>query len=48
MEVRVTYAGRATCAKSLVPVDDDGLVVLDGPPKCDVELLLFVDLLHLH
>jgi hypothetical protein len=31
-----------------VPVDDDGLVVLDGPPKCDVELLLVVDLLHLH
>jgi hypothetical protein len=48
MEVRVAYAGRATCAKSLVPVDDDGLVVLDGPPERVVELLHAVDLLHLH
>ena len=32
----------------VVPVNYDGLVVLDGPPERLVELLHAVDLLHLH
>lgn len=43
-------AGRISSSTPVVviPVDDDGLVVLDGPPERVVELIHAVDLLHRH